>query len=572
MGTITLPKGWDQNSITMGQVNSVAFATAASATDAGAVKVNGSYYIITDPVYAYETAPVAQGGMGLTQSANPLDSYFAYFGLGNAVETQFSLLPLNNITTGKITLPIVVAAEHISNPEFVIYSSDWSTKGDSGAVAVAQTIGELDKATISSISKQVASVDQSGNPTTVTVKTYTVTENASGAAINSHNTNSAVMELANLALQSAGFNEQAVKAGLASGAATILFNPDGIAEMAKNMDASSGVTVNSSAGYTNIDGTIYAAGATYNNIATAITLNGVSIDKGSTIIVNPTNISWSNILNNAITAIYSDPNYSTMLPSKQQVLGDAQGLLKTLSDAGVQNNIKAYLPIESFLVHEFAPNCSVTTNGSIWSAVGPNIKSTQLINSANWDVNSAAQYLIDNYNSLGWQTAQKYLSFMTYDRWERDDLSGIITTGASAYAYTPEGWANTISTYVKATQGYTDAAGVYHQGLMSSSNNGIQLWQIPSGSLPTSSTSDASLVGMGVSTKSGGSLVPAAAPSIDQFHAGIEQYYFFGQKGIGSSNANYGILNSSSSYNVADTPLLNVWDPATKTYKQISYG
>ena len=473
------PKSWDPNRITMGQVNGV---------------INKGI----DFVWNYEL------NQGFTPQNNPIDAYYAYYGnMGNASEGQNALLPLtgNNwdqtLTTGKTSMPISAIKAGVAHPILTIYSNDFSTS-ESASPTVPTNIqvrGELGVG---------GKVIKDG----ITTFTY---DGTGISALSGKNT--AVMELANLGLQAAGFHKQLTDAGYESGAGTLLFNPDGFGAMLKNLIGNT-YSINSDP----------AA-----NPETAIFLKqyqGEDPVSKQQITVNPTVIKWTEIATKAIDEMYSSPKYVSALG-----LGDEarkQAILTDLKAQKFPDDISGYLPLQAWMVKTFAPTEAVATVLNLWGsniALGGN----KGIGTDQWSVTDFAQIYKTYSNMLGWQSASKNMDFIAWDRYERDDLSGqVINGGQNAYAYTPTAWKNSLDSYTAASK-----------ALMADPNKqGVMLFQIPSGALPEANMNMETLTGMGVTPAKNYPTDNSSAP-----HAGIEQSYFWGQSGIGKSIPNAGIWN-----------------------------
>ncbi len=469
------PKGWDPNRIEMGQVNGLARA---------------GY----DPVWSYLQKA------GFTTETNPIDSYFAYYGNGNAADSQFSLLPLDgdpwspSLTTGKITSPYAAKAAGVTNPVFVIYSNDMSTSESANPKVPtnAQIVGEL------GLGGEVENSDGS----------FTRTYDGSGLDLISK-TNSAVMELANLALQSAAFDCQAKIAGFDQGAATILFNPDGLGAMIKNLGGN-GVSIN-------LDPATYTKDAIYlkkyTNPTTGVTMT-------------PTVIKWNDILTKAVNTAYMDPKYVSELH-----LPDKAAVLKSLSEQTFASDISGYFPAQAWLIKTFAPNESVATVLNIWTAAYNGVNTSD-IGLPKWDVAKAFNNIVTGANQLGWREAAKFMDFTAFDRYERDDLSGqVVNGGQQSFAYTPTAWKNTIDTFAATTA----------KLMPDPAKQGVMLWQIPSGSLPVAAMDQTTLKGMGVTPTT-----TYPTENTDTPHSGIEQSYFFGQTDLDKKKPNAGIWDGYS--------------------------
>ena len=422
--------------------------------------------------------------------ASSLDSFVSY-AQGDASETRMGLLTASKLTGQMTALVNEAAAIGARNPCIIIYSNDFSHYADS-----------------------THNIDIVGNPT---INTYT---DSLGKIHKSatFDITTPINQFANLGLQSAAFNKLNEDHADLKMQGSILFNPDGIGQMATNVISSQGYSINSD--YTT-------------NTSNAIYLKDWTDPSG--IIHDKTAIDYKTILNNAVNKIYdwgaTNPNVINLPTTKPDPTITSNGIAP-ISFAGDASD---YLAAQSWMIKQFAGNLTISTVANLWA--GPwSVLSLQ--NASSSQIIEFVGYAKDAYGVLGWGNASgqnqygvasdkaaAYMDFIAFDRYERDDTSTtVLGAMGGAYAFNATAWNNAISFYNQVTT-----------AVMPADKQAIMLVQIPAASAPTSVTSSDILNQAGIS---------AGATDSNSPHFGIAPAYFFGDaelvaKGLNTTVAAY---------------------------------
>lgn len=372
--------------------------------------------------------------------SSALGSYFTYFGTGFASDTR-SILSAAALDTPKIQgLSNATSQLGGSNPVLVIYSNDFSTNE-----SAANTVPDI-----------------------------------SGAF--------ASKQLANLALQSAAFEKQNVKNGIEG---SILFSPDGIGAMAKNLIYNK---VSPNADWASDPNAIIAVSGK--------DLKGNEYTK--------TFIDYKKILGDAVDAVWAlkdDANYKAII--------DFPKNKPDVNSLNFSNDISDYMMVQAWIIKQFAPKSELATVTNLWA--GPWAGAGSMLTATDAQLADFASTAAQAYNTLGWSKANPYLDFIAFDKYERDETSGIVTGAqGGAQSFTETAWNNSLKFFNEVTG-----------KIMPADKQAIMLWQMPSSGLPSKSPSDANMLDQGWSAASSGGkdLNPGDIP-----HFGITESYFFGDK------------------------------------------
>lgn len=407
-----------------------------------------------------------------------LDSYFTYFGTGFAKDTRSILTPAA-LTTDKIQ-GLSNATDQVGgrNPVLVIYSNDFSTNEDA-----ANTV-----------------MDVSG--------VY------------------ASNQLANLALQSAAFQKQNVNNGIDG---SILFSPDGIGAMAKNLIYN-----------------LVSPNRDWNEDPNAIiAVSGNDVNKKP---YTKTFINYQKIVADAVDAVWAlkdDASYKALIdfPVSKPDVGSLV----------FSNDISDYLMAQAWIIKQFAPKTALATVTNLWA--GPWAGAGSMLTATDAQLEDFATSAAQAYNTLGWQKANPYFDFIAFDKYERDETSGQVTgPQGGAQSFTEKAWNNSLKFFNKLTE-----------KIMPAEKQAIMLWQIPASGLPSKSAADANYLDQGwdAANSGGKDLFP-----LDYPHFGVTQSYFFGDKeladlGIADKVANIAIGTTGTTYGQRLTAPGADWSPAT---------
>lgn len=427
---------------------------------------------------------------------NALDSFFTYFGSGNASDTRDELLDATQLSSGKIPdLTAAAKAAGMATPTLVIYSNDFSSS--EGAVSNIDVRG-------------VTKTDPTtGQP----VQDYTIPVN----------------QFANLALQAGAFQ----KANIANGeSGSILFNPDAIGAMTKNFVAS-GVSININAGE---DGAIYVKDGTVGQHS-----------------VTKTTIDFSRIVSKAVDAVWNlrnDPAYASVVYFPEDK-PNPDALSNGIPAIAFSGDISDYLAAQAWMIKQFAPKITLSTIFNLWAGNDP-VASTIKGNAYNLD--QAVTSSVDALNTLGWQKAVPYMDFIAFDKFERDETSGLVL-GQKTYDFPRVAWTRALEFY----DGLTTH-------LMPVDKQAIMLWQIPAAGLPSNDPSDAAMLAQG-----GGSAGTFSATP----HFGLTESFFFGDAKLATNGLASAIamlptdetaayfLSKGTTYGEVVTGPDSGWQPAT---------
>lgn len=387
-----------------------------------------------------------------------LDSYFTYFGTGFAKDTRSILTPAA-LTTDKIQgLSNATDLVGGNNPVLVIYSNDFSTN-ESAANTVLDVSGVY-----------------------------------------------ASNQLANLALQSAAFEKQNVKNGIDG---SILYSPDGIGAMAKNLIYN-----------------LVSPNSDWDKDPNAIiAISGNDVNKKP---YTKTFINYQKIVGDAVDAVWAlkdDPAYKALI--------DFPTSKPDVSSVNFANDISDYMMAQAWIIKQFAPKTSLATVTNLWA--GPWAGAGSMLTATSAQIDEFVDTAAKAYNTLGWQKASPYFDFIAFDKYERDETSGQVTgPQGGAQSFTETAWNNSLDFFNKLTG-----------KIMPADKQAIMLWQIPSSGLPSKSSGDAGMLDQGWdAAQSGGKdLYP-----LDYPHFGITESYFFGDKEL----ADYGIADKVANIALPD--------------------
>lgn len=323
---------------------------------------------------------------------NALDSFFTYFGSGNASDTRDALLTPGSLSGGKIyALATSAKAAGIATPTLVVYSNDFSTS--EGAVSNIDVRGET------------RTDPTTGRP----VQDYTKPIN----------------QFANLALQAGAFQKATLQNGESG---SILFNPDAIGAMTKNFVAN-GISINIDP---REEGAIYVRDGTLPQAP-----------------VSKTVIEFDKILERAIDAVWAlrgDPGYSGIVyfPGEKP---NPKAVSNAIAPISFTGDITDYLAAQAWIIKQFAPKVTLSTVFNLWAghdSIAASLKGTT------YDPEAAASRTADALNALGWQKAAPYLDFITFDKYERDETSGGVLAG-HAYDFHEVAWTRALQFYDRLT-------------------------------------------------------------------------------------------------------------------------